>query len=153
MTGPRTLYRKVWDAHAIADLGGGEWLLYIDRHMLYEVTSPQAFEGLRLAGRRVRRPDLTFAVADHNVPTEHRAGGLDAISDPDSRAQVATLERNARDFGLNYAALDGARRAVWEGMKTATGQQSDEWAAMYSATEHQMIEVARATTWPAASSQ
>jgi 3-isopropylmalate/(R)-2-methylmalate dehydratase large subunit len=112
MTGPRTLYRKIWDAHAIADLGGGEWLLYIDRHMLYEVTSPQAFEGLRAAGRAVRRPDLTFAVADHNVPTENRAGGLAAIEDADSRAQVATLERNAREFGLDYAALTGERHGI-----------------------------------------
>ncbi|MGH6614567.1 3-isopropylmalate dehydratase large subunit [Sphingomonas sp.] len=109
---PRTLYRKVWDTHAVAPLGGDEWLLYIDRHLLYEVTSPQAFDGLRAAGRRVRRPDLTFAVADHNVPTENRAGGLAAIRDPDSRLQVETLERNAREFGLNYAALDGPRHGI-----------------------------------------
>jgi 3-isopropylmalate/(R)-2-methylmalate dehydratase large subunit len=112
MAPPRTLYRKIWDAHAIADLGGGEWLLYIDRHMLYEVTSPQAFEGLRAAGRKVRRPDLTFAVADHNVPTENRASGLAAIDDADSRAQVATLERNAREFGLDYAELTGDRHGI-----------------------------------------
>jgi 3-isopropylmalate/(R)-2-methylmalate dehydratase large subunit len=112
MAAPRTLYRKVWDAHAIADVGGGEWLLYIDRHLLYEVTSPQAFDGLRAAGRRVRRPDLTFAVADHNVPTENRAGGLAAIAEPDSRAQVATLERNVREFGLDYAELTGARHGI-----------------------------------------
>ena len=109
---PRTLYRKVWDAHAVALLGGDEWLLYIDRHLLYEVTSPQAFDGLRAAGRKVRRPDLTFAVADHNVPTENRAGGLAAIRDPDSHLQVATLERNARDFGLPYAELDGPRHGI-----------------------------------------
>src|SRR5882762_7539781 len=102
---PRTLYRKVWEAHAIAPLGGEEWLLYIDRHLVYEVTSPQAFDGLRAAGRTVRRPDLTFAVADHNVPTENRAGGLAAIRDPDSHLQVATLERNAREFGLPDAEL------------------------------------------------
>jgi 3-isopropylmalate/(R)-2-methylmalate dehydratase large subunit len=112
MAAPRTLYRKIWDAHAIADLGGGEWLLYIDRHLLYEVTSPQAFEGLRAAGRTVRRPDLTFAVADHNVPTEHRAGGLAAIRDPASRLQVETLERNAREFGLSYAELTGNRHGI-----------------------------------------
>ncbi|HVY85201.1 MAG TPA: 3-isopropylmalate dehydratase large subunit [Caulobacterales bacterium] len=108
----RTLYDKVWDAHAIADLGGGEWLLYIDRHFLYEVTSPQAFEGLRAAGRKVRRPDLTLAVADHNVPTENRGGGLAAIRDSDSRTQVATLERNAAEFGLPYAALTSARHGI-----------------------------------------
>jgi 3-isopropylmalate/(R)-2-methylmalate dehydratase large subunit len=112
MAAPRTLYRKVWDAHAVADVGGGEWLLYIDRHLLYEVTSPQAFDGLRAAGRRVRRPDLTFAVADHNVPTERRAGGLAAIADPDSRAQVATLEANVREFGLDYAELTGPRHGI-----------------------------------------
>jgi len=112
MNAPRTLYRKVWDAHAIASPGDDEWLLYIDRHLLYEVTSPQAFDGLREAGRRVRRPDLTFAVADHNVPTEHRAGGLAAIRDPDSYLQVATLERNAREFGLAYAELDGPRHGI-----------------------------------------
>jgi 3-isopropylmalate/(R)-2-methylmalate dehydratase large subunit len=109
---PRTLYAKIWDAHAVARLDGDEWLLYIDRHLLYEVTSPQAFDGLRAAGRRVRRPDLTFAVADHNVPTQDRAGGLAAISDPDSRLQVATLERNAREFGLDYAELTGPRHGI-----------------------------------------
>jgi 3-isopropylmalate/(R)-2-methylmalate dehydratase large subunit len=112
MTAPRTLYRKVWDAHAIAYLGGDEWLLYIDRHFVYEVTSPQAFDGLRAAGRAVRRPDLTFAVADHNVPTEKRKGGLEAISDPESRLQVATLERNAREFNLNYAELAGPLHGI-----------------------------------------
>lgn len=109
---PRTLYQKIWDAHAIAHLGGDEWLLYVDRHLLYEVTSPQAFDGLRAAGRQVRRPDLTFAVADHNVPTENRAGGLAAITDPDSHLQVATLERNAKQFGLAYAELDGPRHGI-----------------------------------------
>ena len=109
---PRTLYEKIWDAHAVADLEGGEWLLYVDRHLLYEVTSPQAFDGLRAAGRSVRRPDLTLAVADHNVPTVHRAGGLDSIDDPESRLQVETLERNARDFGLAYADLTSARHGI-----------------------------------------
>jgi 3-isopropylmalate/(R)-2-methylmalate dehydratase large subunit len=109
---PRTLYRKVWDAHAVAPLGGDEWLLYVDRHLLYEVTSPQAFDGLRAAGRTVRRPDLTFAVADHNVPTENRAGGLAAIRDAESHLQVATLERNAREFGLAYAELAGPRHGI-----------------------------------------
>lgn len=108
----RTLYQKIWDAHAVASLGGEEWLLYIDRHLLYEVTSPQAFDGLRKAGRSVRRPELTFAVADHNVPTENRAGGLEAIDDPDSRMQVATLQRNAREFGLTYADLDSPRHGI-----------------------------------------
>ena len=112
MSEPRTLYRKVWDAHTVAALGGDEWLLYIDRHLLYEVTSPQAFDGLRAAGRKVRRPDLTFAVADHNVPTENRVGGLSAIHDPESHLQVATLEANAREFGLTYAELNGPRHGI-----------------------------------------
>src|SRR5258706_13708098 len=112
MIAPRTLYRKVWDAHVVAHLGGDEWLLYIDRHLVYEVTSPQAFDGLRAAGRAVRRPDLTFAVADHNVPTENRGGGLAAIRDPESRLQVATLERNAREFNVDYAELEGPRHGI-----------------------------------------
>lgn len=112
MNAPRTLYRKIWDSHAVAQLEGNEWLLYVDRHLLYEVTSPQAFDGLRAAGRKVRRPDLTFAVADHNVPTENRAGGLAAIRDPESHLQVATLEANAREFGLPYAELDGPRHGI-----------------------------------------
>jgi 3-isopropylmalate/(R)-2-methylmalate dehydratase large subunit len=109
---PRTLYRKVWDAHAVAPAGGGDWLIYVDRHLVYEVTSPQAFEGLRLAKRAVRRPDLTFAVADHNVPTQNRAGGVEAISDAASRLQVETLERNARDFGIGYARLAGPQHGI-----------------------------------------
>jgi 3-isopropylmalate/(R)-2-methylmalate dehydratase large subunit len=109
---PRTLYRKVWDAHIVADLGGSEQLLYVDRHLLYEVTSPQAFDGLRTAGRKVRRPDLTLAVADHNVPTEHRAGGLAAIRDEESRLQVATLERNVAEFGLRYVPLTDTRHGI-----------------------------------------
>ena len=109
---PRTLYEKIWNAHTVARLDGEEWLIYVDRHLVYEVTSPQAFEGLRLAGRTVRRPDLTFAVADHNVPTEKRAGGLAAISDPDSRLQVETLEKNAREFGIPYAPLTGPNHGI-----------------------------------------
>jgi len=112
MTRPRTLYEKIWDAHAVAHLGSGEWLLYVDRHLLYEVTSPQAFDGLRASGSSVRRPELTLAVADHNVPTQHRAGGVAAIEDVDSRLQVETLERNVRDFGLPYADLTSTRHGI-----------------------------------------
>jgi len=112
MSKPRTLYEKLWDSHAIADVGGGEWLLYIDRHLLYEVTSPQAFDGLREAGRRVRRPDLTLAIADHNVPTEGRDGGLAAIADNESRLQVETLERNAAEFGVHYIPLTGRGHGI-----------------------------------------
>ncbi len=112
MTRPRTLYEKVWDDHIVAQAEEGECLLYVDRHLVYEVTSPQAFEGLREMGRKVRRPDLTLAVADHNVPTENRAGGLAAIADADSRLQVATLERNAAEFGLRYVPLTSRHHGI-----------------------------------------
>ena len=93
----KTLYDKIWDAHLVAEAAGETPLIYIDRHLVHEVTSPQAFEGLRVAGRRVRRPEFTLAVADHNVPTTNRAQG---IADPESREQVETLERNAKEFGI-----------------------------------------------------
>jgi len=94
-TQPRTLYRKIWDAHAVAPVAGDDWLLYVDRHFVHELTGPQAFDGLRASGRGVRRPDLTLAVADHNVPTVSRAEGIAGITDPASRAQVGMLEENA----------------------------------------------------------
>ncbi|MBV9217774.1 MAG: 3-isopropylmalate dehydratase large subunit [Methylobacteriaceae bacterium] len=96
---PRTLYDKIWDDHLVDAQPDGTSLIYIDRHLVHEVTSPQAFEGLRLAGRRVRAPQKTLAVVDHNVPTTDRSKGID---DPESRLQVETLERNARDFGIEY---------------------------------------------------
>src|SRR5208337_2393551 len=88
---PRTLFDKIWDAHVVDRLEDGTCVLYIDRHLVHEVTSPQAFEGLRATGRRVRRPDCTIAVADHNIPTEDHAGG---IHEPESKLQVDTLEAN-----------------------------------------------------------
>jgi len=109
---PRTLFQKVWDAHVVADLGNNAVLLYIDRHLVNEVTSPQAFEGLRLAGRKVRRPEGTIAVADHNVPTTNRAGGVVAIAEPDSRLQVETLERNVAEFGIPYVPLLSRRQGI-----------------------------------------
>jgi len=112
MTGPRTLYEKIWDSHVVAALEDNERLIYVDRHLVYEVTSPQAFEGLRVAGRKVRRPDLTIAVADHNVPTTGRAGGLASIMDPDSRLQVETLERNAAESGIRYVPLTSRRQGI-----------------------------------------
>ncbi len=105
MTQPRTLYDKIWDAHCVAATDDGSRLLYIDRHLVNEVTSPQAFEGLRAAGRPVRRPDLTLGVSDHNVPTTNRAGGVAAILDPESRAQVEALERNVAEFNIPYIPL------------------------------------------------
>jgi len=96
---PRTLYDKIWDEHLIETLSGGAGLLYIDRHLVHEVTSPQAFEGLRMAGRRVRQPSRTLAVVDHNVPTSDRRAG---IADEESRIQVEALARNAAEFGVEY---------------------------------------------------
>src|SRR5580704_14250990 len=105
----KTLYDKIWDAHLVQDTPGEASVIYIDRHLVHEVTSPQAFEGLRTAGRKVRRPELTLAVADHNVPTKDRAKG---IADPESREQVLTLERNAREFGVEYLAMDDIRQGI-----------------------------------------
>jgi len=102
---PRTLYEKIWAAHVVEDRDDGTSLVYIDRHLVHEVTSPQAFEALRLAGRKVRRPDLTLAVPDHNLPTTARrdtAGARIAISDLESAAQLAALEANAPAFGIRY---------------------------------------------------
>src|ERR1700743_367646 len=105
----KTLYDKIWDAHLVEQKPGEAPILYIDRHLVHEVTSPQAFEGLRNNGRTVRRPELTRAVAAHNVPTKDRALG---ITDPESREQVATLENNARDFGVEYLAMDDIRQGI-----------------------------------------
>src|ERR1700744_2897944 len=105
----KTLYDKIWDAHLVEARPGETTLIYIDRHLVHEVTSPQAFEGLRNSGRKIRRPELTLAVADHNVPTTNRAAG---ITDPESREQVATLEKNARDFGVEYFAMDDVRQGI-----------------------------------------
>ena len=99
MTAPRTLYDKIWDDHVVDTQPDGTCLLYIDRHLVHEVTSPQAFEGLRTAGRKVRAPEKTLAVVDHNVQTTDRSGG---IADPESRLQVETLARNAAEFGVEY---------------------------------------------------
>src|SRR6202522_3700870 len=105
----KTLYDKIWDAHLVEARPGETPLIYIDRHLIHEVTSPQAFEGLRNAGRKVRRPDLTLAVADHNVPTTNRAAG---ITDPESAQQIATLEANAREFGVEYLSMDDIRQGI-----------------------------------------
>lgn len=103
MTGPKTLYEKIWDAHTVESREDGTSLIWIDRHLVHEVTSPQAFEALRAAGRKVRRPDLTLAVPDHNLPTTARrdgAGHRIAIKDPESAQQLAALEINAPEFGI-----------------------------------------------------
>ncbi len=104
MSGPRTLFEKIWDSHVIEEQEDGTCLLYIDRHLVHEVTSPQAFEGLRQSGRRVRRPDATLAVPDHNLPTTDRSKG---IADETSRIQVETLQKNCEEFGIPlFDALD-----------------------------------------------
>ena len=105
----KTLYDKIWDAHLVHEAKGESPVIYIDRHLVHEVTSPQAFEGLRNTGRKVRRPDLTLAVADHNVPTKDRAKG---IADPESREQIATLEKNAGEFGIEYLKMDDIRQGI-----------------------------------------
>ena len=105
----RTLFDKVWDAHVVRTLDDGRTLLYIDRHLVHEVTSPQAFEGLRLAGRPVRRPDLTFATVDHNVPTTARHL---PITDPLARAQVEALRTNATTFGVPLFDFDSGRQGI-----------------------------------------
>jgi 3-isopropylmalate/(R)-2-methylmalate dehydratase large subunit len=96
---PHTLYDKIWDDHLVDTQPDGTSLLYIDRHLVHEVTSPQAFEGLRMTGRKVRAPEKTLAVVDHNIPTTDRSKGID---DPESALQVETLAQNARDFGIEY---------------------------------------------------
>jgi len=109
-TKPRTLFDKVWDAHVVEQLPDGTCVLYIDRHLVHEVTSPQAFEGLRLAGRRVRRPDGTIAVVDHNIPTN--IDRSKPITEDESRIQVETLEQNVRDFGVPYFPVTDARQGI-----------------------------------------
>ena len=112
---PRTLYEKIWDDHVVETREDGTALVYIDRHLVHEVTSPQAFEALRLAGRPVRRPELTLAVPDHNLPTTARrdaGGGKIPIADPQSAAQLAALEKNAPDFGIRYIGDADAEQGI-----------------------------------------
>jgi 3-isopropylmalate/(R)-2-methylmalate dehydratase large subunit len=103
---PKTLFDKIWEGHEVAD-----GLLYIDLHLVHEVTSPQAFESLRLAGRKVRRPDRTLATADHNVPTDG-ATSLPMIGDPLSRKQIQTLEENCREFGVPVYSIGSERQGI-----------------------------------------
>jgi len=109
MAAPRTLFDKIWQTHLVERQRDGTVILYIDRHLVHEVTSPQAFEGLRLAGRKVRRPDATIAVADHNIPTTDRAAG---IKDAESRLQVETLEANCKEFGIPYIPVADVRQGI-----------------------------------------
>ena len=109
MAKPRTLFDKIWDSHLVDVQEDGTCLLYIDRHLVHEVTSPQAFEGLRMTGRQVRRPGATLAVADHNVPTTDRSHG---IADEESRIQVDTLAHNCAEFGIEYFSMDDRRQGI-----------------------------------------
>ena len=105
----RTLYEKLWDNHVVRDNGDGTALLYIDRHLVHEVTSPQAFEGLRLAGRKPWRTSANLATPDHNVPTTDRTKG---IEDPISRTQVETLDSNCEEFGITEFKMDDIRQGI-----------------------------------------
>jgi len=106
---PQTLYDKIWNEHIVHEQNEGTTLLYVDRHLIHEVTSPQAFEGLRLSKRKVRRPNLTLAVADHNVPTTNRSKGID---DRESQIQVETLEKNCKEFGIELFDMKDKRQGI-----------------------------------------
>jgi 3-isopropylmalate/(R)-2-methylmalate dehydratase large subunit len=110
MSAPKTLYDKIWDAHLVHEADDGTCLLYIDRHLVHEVTSPQAFEGLRMAGRKVRHPEATVAVPDHNVPTD--PSRLKGIDNEDSRIQVETLKSNAEWAGIEYYDVSDVRQGI-----------------------------------------
>jgi 3-isopropylmalate/(R)-2-methylmalate dehydratase large subunit len=115
MSAPQTLYEKIWNAHVVEQRDDGTCLIFIDRHLVHEVTSPQAFEGLRVAGRQVRRPDLTLAVPDHNLPTTARldANGKNIpIADPESAQQLEALERNAPEFGIAYIEATDVKQGI-----------------------------------------
>ena len=107
---PQTMFDKIWASHLVDDS-----LIYIDRHLVHEVTSPQAFEGLRTASRRVRRPDCTLVTVDRNVPTSDRSSYINAasfIEEPESKVQVMALEENVNEFGLTYFGLDDIRQGI-----------------------------------------
>ena len=106
---PQTLYDKIWNEHIVHQQDDGTTLLYVDRHLVHEVTSPQAFEGLRILKRKVRKPNLTLAVADHNVPTTSRSKGID---DQESRIQVETLEKNCEEFGIELFGMKDKRQGI-----------------------------------------
>ena len=103
---PKTLYDKIWSDHLVHQQDDGTSLLFVDRHLIHEVTSPQAFEGLRNSKRDVRHPNLTLAVVDHNIPTTDRSKGID---DNDSRIQVETLEKNCKDFDIKLFGMNDKR--------------------------------------------
>ena len=105
----QTLYDKIWKEHIVHQQNDGTTLLYVDRHLIHEVTSPQAFEGLRLSKRKVRKPNLTLAVADHNVPTSNRSKGID---DKESKIQVDPLEKNCKEFDIKLFGMNDNRQGI-----------------------------------------
>ena len=106
---PLTLYDKIWNEHLVYQQEDGTALLFVDRHLIHEVTSPQAFEGIRNSNRKVRQPNLTLAVADHNVPTTDRSKG---IADRDSKIQVDTLAKNCKEFGIQLFGMNDKRQGI-----------------------------------------
>ena len=106
---PKTLFDKIWDYHLVNSDPNGASLIYIDRHLVHEVTSPQAFEGLRNSKRKVHSPERTLAVADHNIPTSDRAKG---ITDVESKIQIDTLSENTREFSIPYFRMDDVRQGI-----------------------------------------
>jgi len=108
----KTLYDKIWDNHVVGTAEDGVSLLYIDLHLIHEVTTPQAFAGLKAAGRKVRRPDLTLAVADHNTPTANQAAGVDAVADPEARLQLQTLGANVAEYGIEFFPMGEIRNGI-----------------------------------------
>jgi 3-isopropylmalate/(R)-2-methylmalate dehydratase large subunit len=108
----KTLYDKIYDAHLVAQEADGTELLYIDLHLIHEVTTPQAFAGLKAAGRKVRRPDLTLATADHNTPTEGQALGVAGVKDPEARLQLETLSRNVAEAGIEFLPMGDVRNGI-----------------------------------------
>src|SRR5689334_13564633 len=111
MTG-RTLYDKIWDEHLAARESDGTALVYVDLHLIHEVTTPQAFAGLKAANRRVRRPDLTLAVADHNTPTQDQAKGVGWVADPEARLQLETLAKNVAEHGIEFFPMGDVRNGI-----------------------------------------
>ena len=109
MSAPKTLYDKIWNEHLVTDNDDGTSIIYIDRHLVHEVTSPQAFEGLKITNRSVRKPNFTLATADHNIPTTNRDAG---ISDPESKLQVDTLEENCKEHGITFLSMTDKRQGI-----------------------------------------
>ena len=112
MDTPKTLFDKIWGDHVISHTNKNQYLLYIDRHLVHEVTSPQAFEGLKLNNRKVRKPELTLGVADHNVPTTLRDQGINSIKDKIAKLQVETLEKNLSENNIKYIPLTSKNQGI-----------------------------------------